>query len=99
MVAVTWSGRCSAQLPLTSAVSSNTYIKERQHFDIERFGQAMARKPTPNQSGAERAAKLREQIRKLKEGTSSTDESHRAEEKLSPRDFIHKRMRELDQKK
>ena len=62
----------------------------------------MARNPAPDESGAERAVRLREQIKRLKEGAPDAPSSKptpAANEKLSPRDFIHKRMRELDQKK
>jgi hypothetical protein len=59
----------------------------------------MAPKPTPKESGAERAARLREQIEKLTHDTPSADETQQAGKKLSPREFIHKRMRELDKKK
>jgi hypothetical protein len=59
----------------------------------------MAAKPTPKESGAERAARLREQIEKLTHGTPDADETQSEEKELSPREFIHKRMRELDKKK
>jgi hypothetical protein len=60
----------------------------------------MARNPTPNDSGAERAKRLREQIEKLKENVpSKPDESQQTDEKLSPHEFIERRMRDLDRKK
>lgn len=59
----------------------------------------MAPKPPPKESGAERAARLREEIERLKQGKPSADETQKEGEKLSPREFIDKRMRELDKKK
>jgi len=60
------------------------------------------KKPDPGQ--IERAARLREQIDKIQKESRSDDGAKPAERsgdqpKLSPRDFIHKRMRELGDKK
>ena len=49
-----------------------------------------------DKAAAERAARLREQIERLKKGEEP--EPAKPNEKPSPRDFIHKRMRELDRK-
>jgi hypothetical protein len=59
----------------------------------------MAKEPDPG--AVERAARLREQIDKLKnpkkpDTAPTPDEA--AKEPESPRDFIHRRMRELDKK-
>ena len=60
----------------------------------------MANKPTPNEGGAQRAARLREQIKRIKDGARAQDsEPETPPEKLSPHEFIERRMRELDQKK
>jgi len=59
----------------------------------------MTSKPTPKESGAERAARLREQIERLRQGKPSADETQQEGKELSPREFIDKRMRELDKKK
>jgi len=57
----------------------------------------MTESDKPDPAAAARAARLRAQIESLKKGDSeSPDEA--GEEELSPRDFIHKRMRELDRK-
>ncbi len=59
------------------------------------------KKPDPGQ--IERAARLREQIDKIQNESQSGQAEGGAkpadQPKLSPRDFIHKRMRELDKKK
>jgi len=62
----------------------------------------MANKPTPDEGGAQRAARLREQIKRIKEGAptqGSEPETPPAKEKLSPNEFVERRMRELDRKK
>lgn len=59
--------------------------------------------PAPDESGAQRAARLREQIKRIKEGKPSLPDSDPAsppaKEKLSPHEFIERRMQELDRKK
>jgi len=64
--------------------------------------------PDEDKSGAARAARLREKIERLRSGdkegskSSGTDEASAAGQSqvpLSPRDFIQKRMRELDKKR
>ena len=51
-----------------------------------------------------RAARLREQIERLKKGSGSApprapgDKANADGKPLSPRDFVHKRMAELDRK-
>ena len=57
----------------------------------------MAEPKTTDKAAAERAARLREQIERLKGGVEPPAEKQ-DNEKLSPREFIHKRMRELDRK-
>ena len=53
----------------------------------------------PDQAAAARAARLREQIEKLKKpGEGSPKETANEREKESPVEFIHRRMRELDKK-
>jgi len=57
----------------------------------------MANDPDP--AAAARAARLREQIEKLKNpGKGSPQETANGHEKESPREFIHRRMSELDKK-
>jgi hypothetical protein len=64
----------------------------------------MAKKAKPTSDSAERAAALRREIERLKGTTAaSPSESDKAEgakpkRPLSPRDFINKRMAELDKK-
>jgi hypothetical protein len=64
----------------------------------------MAKKPKQTSDGAERAAALRKEIERLKGGSpaspSEPDEAEGTNRKrpLSPRDFISKRMAELDKK-
>jgi hypothetical protein len=68
---------------------------------VERlWAAAMGTKSTPEQ--AERAARLREKIERLKHPeptspTKSPDQGKRDE--LSPREFIERKMRELDRRK
>ena len=50
-----------------------------------------------DKAAAERAARLREQIEQIKRGNEKPPAKPDGE-KLSPREFIHKRMRELDRK-
>jgi hypothetical protein len=63
----------------------------------------MAKNPTPDEGGAQRAARLREQIKRIKEGAPRTPDSERAtppaKEKLSPNEYIERRMQDLDRKK
>jgi len=62
----------------------------------------MARNPTPkpNESGAERAARLREQIARLKEDRPDrAGDPHPTDENLSDHERVQRRMRELDRKK
>jgi len=56
----------------------------------------MAKTPQPDTSASARDAKLRKKIEEVAKGEASA-----ADEKqpLSPREFIHKRMAELDKKK
>ena len=59
-------------------------------------------KKTDAEAAAARAARLHEQIEKLKgEGTTTRPGASAPEPKpsMSPREFIQKRMRELDKKK
>jgi hypothetical protein len=60
-------------------------------------------KKSDAEAAAARAARLHEQIEKLKDGGTSkrsdSTETEGAEPPMSPREFIQKRMRELDKKK
>ena len=52
----------------------------------------------PSAEAAKRAADLHKQIEELKHPTDKVDEKD-SRRPLSPREFIHKRMAELDKKK
>jgi len=70
--------------------------------DVAR-GASMAKAPDPE--SVARAERLRKEIDKLTRPDSeqadkpSSDEADKDPAPMSPRDFIHKRMRELDKKK
>jgi hypothetical protein len=59
----------------------------------------MAKKPDPE--GYKRAAELHEQIEQLKRGDQTPPPTAETERKrpMTPREFIQKRMAELDKKK
>jgi hypothetical protein len=61
----------------------------------------MAQDHKENRAAVERAARLREQIEKLRKPSGGTQEDaqDKGHEPMSPREFIHKCMRELDSKK
>jgi hypothetical protein len=60
----------------------------------------MAHDHKEDSAAAERAARLREQIEKLRKPSGEGEDAQKkGSEPMSPRDFIHKRMRELDSKK
>ena len=61
----------------------------------------MAHDHKEDSAAAERAARLREQIEKLGKplGGTQADAQAKGDEPMSPREFIHKCMRELDSKK
>jgi hypothetical protein len=62
----------------------------------------MAKKAKRTSAGAERAAALRREIERLKGASAASpsepDEGEGAKRPLSPREFINKRMAELDKK-
>ena len=53
----------------------------------------MAKQPEPISDAAKRAEELQEEIERLKKGETDPKRP------MSPREFIHKRMAELDKKK
>ena len=57
----------------------------------------MAETEKVDKAAAERAARLREQVERIKRGDDKPPAGP-ADRKPNPRDFIHKRMRELDRK-
>jgi hypothetical protein len=65
----------------------------------------MPERSNQNRDAAERAQALRKEIERLKSGSgggsSNTDRADNADQKgsLSPRDFINKRMDDLDKKR
>ena len=60
----------------------------------------MIGKESPDDSQQERATRLREEIERITKNDPDKPESAsgKSPEKLSPRDFINKRMQELDKK-
>ena len=56
-------------------------------------GAIMAKEPEPTSEAAKQAAELQEEIERLKKGETDPNRP------MSPREFIRKRMAELDKKK
>jgi hypothetical protein len=61
----------------------------------------MEKKPGADPEAATRAKRIHERIDEIKrgEGEDNSADSPEGRPPMSPRDFIHKRMRELDKKK
>ena len=53
----------------------------------------------PDPKAVARAERLRKEIEKLKQGRSDKTESEESGSPMSPREFVEKRMRELDKNK
>ena len=59
----------------------------------------MAKKPEPEAPASGRAAKLHKKIKGLADAPQGEASAPNEKQPLSPRDFINKRMAELDKKK
>jgi hypothetical protein len=58
----------------------------------------MSKDTTVDPAAAARAARLRQQIERLDNPASERSEEKSAPRKESPREFVHRRMHELDRK-